>query len=299
MREETRRKVPLPDLTGLTVKNAARLLEIMGFPAPEVKYEESYERQLTVIEQDPPKGRVVSTDEIVNLVVAQRSLLDYLPGVYRTSVYEGSPFLRDFLWIIRTFYDQLNDKIDDLHKLFRPYETDPEFLPWLASWVGFILDENWPEEKKRYLLRRAVDYYKVRGTVKGLKLYLSYFVGVEPEIIENSWPFSGFQIDVHSTIEVDSIIFPPVNRSHCFIVNIPIDPTEVDDQLIIKIHDIIRSEKPAHTMYYLRFKGKKVELTEWAVVVGGDEEGGYVIGSGEEILELGEVEVERLPGEGD
>ncbi|MDX9722796.1 MAG: hypothetical protein RBU37_18755, partial [Myxococcota bacterium] len=119
---------------------------------------------------------------------------------------------------------------------------------------------------------------------------------VEPEIIENEWPFRGFQIGVHSTMDIDSTIFPLVNRSHCFIVGIPLDPQEVDDQIIIKIHDIIRSEKPAHTMYFLRFKGRIVQLSEFALVVG-DEEAGYVIGSGEEIKDLGEAEVERLPGE--
>src|SRR5690606_5910952 len=171
-----------------------------------------------------------------------------------------------------------------------------EFLPWLSTWVAFVMDENWPVEKKRYLLRRAVDYYKIRGTVKRMKLFISYFVGVEPDIYENQWPFKGFQIEVHSTMDIDSIIFPPVNRAHCFVVDIPLDPDEVDDQLIIKIHDILRSEKPAHTMYFLRFKGKKVQLTEFALVVG-DEDAGYVIGSGEEIVDAGETEVDRLPGE--
>ena len=49
-------------------------------------------------------------------------------------------------------------------------------------------------------------------------------------------------------------------------------------------------------MYYLRFKGKKVALSEFQLMVG-DEEDAYVIGSGDEIVELGEAEVERLPGE--
>ena len=158
------------------------------------------------------------------------------------------------------------------------------------------MDEDWPEGKKRYLLRRAVDYYRIRGTVKGLKLFLSIFTDVEPEIIENAWPFHGFQIGVHSTMDFDTIIFPVVNVSHCFIVDIPLDPESISEYTIIKIHDIIRAEKPAHTMYYLRFKGKKVALSEFQLLVG-DEEQGYVIGSGEEIVELGEAEVERLPGE--
>ncbi len=296
MREQIKRKLRVPDLNGLTLRNAKLLLEIMGFPTPDVRYEESYERPMHIIGQEPSKGQIVDSDLVPVLVVAQRSFCDYLPGIYRSSIYEGNHFLRDYLWVFRHFYDDMHGVLDGLPSLFKPYETPAEFLPWLSSWVAFVLDENWPEEKKRYLLRRAVDYYRIRGTVKGLKLYLSYFVGVEPDIVENAWPFKGFQIGVHSTMDVDSTIFPPVNRAHCFIVEIPLEPEEVDDQLIIKMHDIIRSEKPAHSMYFLRFKGRRVQLSEFQLVVG-DEDAGYVIGSGEEIVDVGEAEVERLPGE--
>ncbi len=296
MREQTKRKLSVPDLEGLRAADASAFLVLNGFPKPEIYYEESYGEHLMVLSQDPPKGQIVDADTIVTIHVSQRSFCDFLPGIFRTSVYEGHTHVRDFLWIFRHIFDSVSEKIDNIHNLFRPYDTPEDFLPWLASWVGFVLDEDWPEEKKRYLLRRAVDYYRIRGTVKGLKLFLSIFVGVEPEIIENAWPFNGFQIDVHSTMDFDSVIFPVVNRSHCFIVDLPLEPDELSEQMIVKIHEIIRAEKPAHTMYYLRFKGKRVALSEFQLMVG-DEEEGYVIGSGEEIVDLGEAEVDRLPGE--
>ena len=296
MHVHTKKKLSVPDLEGLTAENAAIYLQLNGFPRPDIYYEESYETAMTVLSQDPPKGQVVDADTVVTIHVAQRSFSEFLPGIFRTSIYEGHTHIRDYLWIIRHMFDSVADKVNNIARLFDPYETPAEFLPWLAGWIGFVLDEDWPEGKKRYFLRRAVDYYRIRGTVKGLKLFLSIFVGVEPEIIENAWPFRGFQIEVYSTMDVDTIIFPVVNMSHCFIVDIPLEPEEVSEYTIVKIHDIIRAEKPAHTMYYLRFKGKKVALSEFQLLVG-DEEIGYVIGSGDEIVELGEAEVERLPGE--
>ena len=296
MHVQSKRKLNVPDLEGLSAANASIYLELNGFPKPDIRYEESFEPQLTVLSQDPPKGQIVDADTIVTLHVAQRSLTDFLPAIFRTTIYEGHTHLRDYLWIIRHMFDSVADKVNSIPALFDPYETPAEFLPWLAGWIGFVLDEDWPEGKKRYLLRRAVDYYRIRGTVKGLKLFLSIFVGVEPEIIENAWPFKGFQIEVSSTMDIDTIIFPVVNTSHCFIVDIPLEPDELSEYTIVKIHDIIRAEKPAHTMYYLRFKGKKVALSEFQIMVG-DEDSAYVIGSGEEIVELGEAEVERLPGE--
>jgi phage tail-like protein len=278
------KKLSVPDLTRLSLKNAKLLLEIMGFVEPEVRYEESYEDPMTVIDQKPVRGSVLSSSEPVVLFVSQKSFVEFLPGIYRSSVSQGAYILKNFLWVFRHFYDQLNEKIDNIPMLFRPYETPPEFLTWLSRWVGFVMDENWPEEKKRELLRGASDYYKVRGTVKGLTLYLSNFVNVEPKIIENKWPFKGFQIDVHSTMDIDSIIFPPVNKAHCFVVSIPIDIKDVDDQLIIKVHDIIRSEKPAHAVYYLRFRQEAQQMTEFKIVIGEGESGGYVIGEGGEIV---------------
>ncbi|MBR4985467.1 MAG: PASTA domain-containing protein [Proteobacteria bacterium] len=296
MRVQTKRKLSVPDLEGLTAENASVFLELNGFPKPDILYEESDAPAMTVLNQDPQKGQIVDADTIVTIYVSQSSFCDLLPGIYRTSIYEGHTHLRDYLWIFRHMFDSVSMEVDNIPKMFDPYETPAKFLPWLAGWIGFVLDEDWPEGKKRYLLRRALEYYRIRGTVKGLKLFLSIFVGVEPEIIENAWPFNGFQIGVHSTMDFDTIIFPVVNLSHCFIVDIPLEPEEVSEYTIVKIHDIIRAEKPAHTMYYLRFKGKKVALSEFQLLVG-DEEQGYVIGSGEEIVELGETEVERLPGE--
>ena len=96
-------------------------------------------------------------------------------------------------------------------------------------------------------------------------------------------------------MEIDSIIFPPVNKAHCFIVSIPIDVKEVNDQLVIQIHDIIRAEKPAHTMYYLRFKQEAQELTEFRIVIGEGEGGAYVIGEGGEIVsQIVEDDVEYI-----
>ena len=296
MRVQSKRKLSVPDLEGLLAHDASVYLELNGFPKPDIKYEESFEPAETVLSQDPPKSQIVDADTVVTIYVAQRSFCEFLPGIYRTAIYDGHTYLRDFLWIVRHLFDSVAQEVDRIPELFDPYTTPENFLPWLAGWIGFVLDEDWPEGKKRYLLRHAMDYYRIRGTIKGLKLFLSIFVGVEPEIIENAWPFHGFQIDVHSTMDFDTIIFPVVNVSHCFIVDIPLDPEEVSEYTIIKIHDIIRAEKPAHTMYYLRFKGKKVALSEFQLMVG-DEEDAYVICSGEEIVGLGEAEVERLPGE--
>lgn len=278
-------KLKVPKLVGLSARNASVVLRAAGFPKPDVEYVESYEEALTVIDQTPTRGQIVDDSTRVRLLVSQRNLIRFLPGIYQRNDETGGNLLRDMFWIVQHLIDDIEEKLDNIHTYFDPYEAPEEFLPWLASWVAFTLDENWPLEKKRYLIKKAVDFYRIRGTVKGLKLFLKLFTGVEPEILENQWPFRGFQIGVNSTIGVDSIILPPVNLAHCFVVDFPIHPDEVSDELIIKIHDIIQAQKPAHTTYFLRFLGQRRLLSSFGIVIGE-----HAVGSGMEIVGAGEEE---------
>ena len=57
-----------------------------------------------------------------------------------------------------------------------------------------VLEEDWPIEKKRRLIRKAIELYRIRGTVKGIKLFIALFTGHEPDIKENIWPFRGWRV---------------------------------------------------------------------------------------------------------
>jgi hypothetical protein len=80
---------------------------------------------------------------------------------------------------------------------------------------------------------------------------------------------------------------PPVDLAHCFVVTVPIKFDEVTPDTVIRIHQIIQMEKPAHTHYYLRFTEEKsdVELREFFAI--GLRSG---IGIGAEIVEAVEDE---------
>lgn len=282
MAEVVKKKLKVPRLTALSAENAHILLTTQGFSPPEVVYVESYEPPQTVVQQEPARGQIIDSDQRITLKVSQRNLIRFLPGIFQRD--DSAHVLKGLLWVIQHLLESVNLKIDNIHDYFDPYEAPEEFLPWLASWVAFTLDENWPEEKKRQLIKRAVDFYRLRGTPRGLQLYLKLFTGHEPDIIENQWPFKGFQIGVNSTIGVDSVILPPVNLAHCFIVDFPLSPSEVKDEMIIKIHDIIRAQKPAHTTYFLRFSGERRLLSEFGIVIGET-----AVGLEEEIVQVGEV----------
>jgi len=109
------------------------------------------------------------------------------------------------------------------------------FLPWLASWVNLVLDENWPIQKQRELIRSAVELYRWRGTKRGLREYLRIYTGVEPEIIEHFTPADGGPYTFTVIIRVD-------------------DPSAVNEALVRRV---IEAEKPAHTTYNLRIEQKQ------------------------------------------
>jgi len=261
VRETVKRKLKVPGVEGLLRENALLMLENADFPKGniQVRYAESYHPQDTVLEQEPSRGQIVDSDMTVRLTVSRKSMVRHLPGIYQQGGFSDYHYLREYLWLPEHCWDTIRSTLAHLHQHFNPLEAPAEFLEWLASWVAFKVDPNWPETKKRALIKRAMELYKIRGTVQGLKVFLAIFTGYEPEILENEWPFKGFRIGVTSTIGVDSVILPPVNLAHTCIVQVPAAFREVTDDMVIRIHDILMSEKPAHVMYFLRFMAEIVE----------------------------------------
>ncbi len=156
----------------------------------------------------------------------QRSrLLGYLPEVYAES-----PFLEGFLRTLESIWTPLERQIDQLYAYFDPYLAPAEFLPWLGTWVDLVLDENWPEARRRELIGRAADLYRRRGTARELRDYLAIYLGVEPEIVEDGDDNNPF----HFTV----------------VIRVP-DPGAVDEE---RVRHIIEEEKPAHTTYTLRLE---------------------------------------------
>ena len=248
-----RQVVRMPDLTGQPLRKARLMIENAGLRVDAVLFRESYEEKDTVLEQKPPRAQMIYAGDAVTLWVARRSYTDLLPAIYRRSDATGRNFVRDLCWLLEHIFGSITDKLDVMHSFYDPHECPEEFLPWLASWTAMILDLDWPVEKKRAIIKRAVELYGIRGTVKGLKLFLKLFTGHEPRIFENIWPFKGFRIETEGLIGVDSVILPPVHTARCFIVEMPLKFGDVSPEMVIRIHNIIQLEKPANTHYYLRF----------------------------------------------
>ena len=282
-----RRVVRVPDVVGRPLNKATILLEDAGLPRVITLYRESYEDRDTVLEQRPARGQMVYETTEVTIWVARRGYLENLPAIYRRSDGVGRNLVRDVCFLMEHMFDSVEQNLNDGWRFYDPHAAPVDFLNWLAGWTAFTLDLDWPEAEKRALIKRAVDLYRLRGTQRGLSLFLKLFTQHEPEIKENTWPFKGFRIEGDGAeegarIALDSVILPPVELAHCFVVTVPIKFDAVTPEVVIRIHQIITMEKPAHTHYYLQFHEEQgdAELREFFAI--GTRSG---IGIGAEVVE--------------
>ena len=286
--------VRMPEVIGLPLRKAKLLIENAGLKVEAVTFMESYDERDNVLSQTPSRGKMVYTGDNVTLGISRESYVKWLPTIYQRNDVNGKNFVRDILWVVQHLFASVEEKLEVIHTFFDPYEAPEYFLPWLASWSAMVLEEEWPLAKKRRLIKKAIELYRIRGTVKGLKLFISLFTGNEPEVKENVWPFKGWRIGVSSEIGIDTVVLPPVNLAHTFVVEMPVSYKDLSPEGVIRIHEIIQMEKPASTQYYLRFavEDKPDELREFMVIgtasgIGvGDGDDGESIESEEELQKV-------------
>jgi len=170
----------------------------------------------------------------IGMPTEQSSYLKYMPAVYGTN-----DFIGRFLLIFESILTPIDRQIGNLPYYFDPRLAPPDFLPWLAGWLGLVLDERWPEGQRRELIRSAVDLYDWRGTRRGVSEFLRLYTGYLPEIIE---PGVGVK---------DS----KADQAFRFIVRIKTpEPDKVNRELV---QTIIEMEKPAQAGYKLEVIAEK------------------------------------------
>lgn len=95
----------------------------------------------------------------------------FLPAVYRQDAVH-SAFLERWLANIESTLTQIEDRVVNVQTLFDAQSAPAEALPWLAAWFDLALDPAWDERRHRLLVQHAMDFFRWRGTVHGLRLAL-------------------------------------------------------------------------------------------------------------------------------
>jgi phage tail-like protein len=209
------------------------------------------------------QARSVQGEETATIVVkAKAKVLKHLPAIYQQDDLMGR-----FLMLFESFWVPIEKQIDSLSYYFDPRMTPSAFLPWLASWTDLVLDEQWPEERRRRLLLSAVSLYRKRGTKKGLEDFLRIYTERKAEIIEHR--AHNFRLGSRGQLG-PGIALGRSNVPHTFTVRLrlpPVPPAEASspssgqsetrrqEQLRRrKIESIIEAQKPAQTQYRLHIE---------------------------------------------
>ena len=146
--------------------------------------------------------------------------LKYLPDIF-----QDADFLGRFLLIFETIWEPLEQRQDHIEDYFDPYTCPASFLDWMANWLGIRVNPYWAEARKRALLSRAMELYRLRGTLYGLREMIEVCTGVVPTVTLSETQVHVFQVRVA----------------------LPMDGSVTREQ----IEDLIRMHKPAHTGYIL------------------------------------------------
>jgi phage tail-like protein len=209
-----------------------------------------------VVTADLADGESIRDEATVSIAVAPKARsLRHVPALYQEDDLMGR-----FLMLFESFWTPIDQQIDSLSYYFDPRFTPPELLPWLASWINLVLDERWPEHKRRRLLCSAVPLYRKRGTRHGLAEYLEIYTGQRPRIVEHR----AHNLCLGPKARLGpGIALGTVNMPHTFTVILrlpPVSSSEEEERARLelerqhKIEAIIEAEKPAHTAYNLRLE---------------------------------------------
>lgn len=129
--------------------------------------------------------------------------------------------------------------IDCVHGYVDPLLAPEEFVRWLAGWFGVLLDESWPMAAQRAVVAEAVDLFRMRGTMAGLRRHLDVVVDGQVEITESG----GTSWSNRPRPE------PPPDVEHW--VRVVVRPNERTRTSAAAVEAVIRAAKPVHVVHRL------------------------------------------------
>jgi phage tail-like protein len=133
-------------------------------------------------------GRVTPRLRALRAYYPRFSYLEqYLPAVYRDDE-DSASFLDRFLANIEGFFTTIEDRIAAVQGLFDVGSSPADALDWLAGWFGVALDPSWTDDKRRLFIGHATDFFKQRGTIRGLQNAVRFAIddGIDPTLFTDA-----------------------------------------------------------------------------------------------------------------
>ncbi len=103
-----------------------------------------------------------------------------LPGVFA-----DDELLQRFVAAFDDVLAPVFTTLDCLDAYFDPSVAPSDFVDWLAHWVALPLADEWPAQRRRALVARAVELHGWRGTRRGLQALLEMVTGGRVEVFDS------------------------------------------------------------------------------------------------------------------
>jgi phage tail-like protein len=117
---------------------------------------------------------------VVEGLSSPRPLVDTLPALY-----QDDPMVCAWLAALDEVLAPVFLTLDGFPAYLDPWLAPADFVPWLAGWVGLVLDPAWPMGRRRAAIARAAELYRWRGTAAGVAAAVELATGVSPEVTES------------------------------------------------------------------------------------------------------------------
>jgi phage tail-like protein len=161
-----------------------------------------------------------------------------LPGIYLED-----DFTQRFVGALDEVLAPIFGTLDNFDSYLDPDLAPDDFVTWLGTWVGALLDESWSVDRRRAVVASAVDLYRMRGTAASLAAQIEIHTGGSVEIVENGG--TAWSVDPGGEL--------PGSPGPAMIVRVHVpDPKAVD---VGRLDALVGAAKPAHVAHQIEVVG--------------------------------------------
>jgi len=168
-------------------------------------------------------------------VASRRALLRRgLPALYREDA-----FAESFVTAFEQVLDPILALLDSIPSHFDAALAPDHVLDLMAAWLGYDLDDDWPEQPRRHLVAHLPELARRQGTRTGLELALHLAFPGLPLRIDDGGRAAAAQRPED---------LPPGGGGELVVVS----EVPIDDATAVAITRMIEAFKPAHVAHKLR-----------------------------------------------